>query len=38
MDFKAEIAAAIAQVKTIHEAGIVDKIKEYCASILASEE
>lgn len=32
------IAAAIAQVKTIHEAGIVDKIKEYCASILASEE
>jgi len=31
------IHAAIAQVKTIHEAKIVDKIREYSAQVLAAE-
>jgi len=31
------IAAAVAQVKTIHNAGIIDSIKEYSQSVLASE-
>ena len=32
------IHAAIAQVKTIHEAKIIDKIKEYSAQVLAAAE